>query len=96
MCVVSATMVALAHNLVSLRERGILKRIRGTPLPPSAYLAAIAGNALTNTVVQIAIVLVAGRLVFGVQLAADWGALARVPRRSAWSASRRSASRSRT
>ncbi len=76
LCVVSATMVALAHNLVSLRERGILKRIRGTPLPPSAYLAALAGNALTNAVVQIAIVLVAGRLVFGVQWPADWGALA--------------------
>src|SRR5687768_18201042 len=64
MSVMAATFVALAYNLVFLRERGILKRLRGTPLPSSAYLAGIAANAVMNTVLQIAVVIVAGRAFF--------------------------------
>lgn len=72
MSVMTTTFNALAHNVVSLRERGILKRMRGTPLPPSAYLAALAGHALTNTVVQVLLVTVAGRFVFGLDWPRDW------------------------
>ena len=75
MSVMAATFVALAYNLTFLRERGILKRLRGTPLPSSAYLAAIAANAVTNTVLQVAVVLVAGRLFFGIPWPGDWLAL---------------------
>src|SRR2546427_561169 len=32
MSVMSTTFTALAYNIVFLRERGVLKRIRGTPL----------------------------------------------------------------
>jgi hypothetical protein len=46
----STTFNALAFNITALREQGILKRVRGTPLPTSAYLAGIAGSAVTNTV----------------------------------------------
>ena len=74
--VASACFVALAYNLTWLRERGILKRLRGTPLPTSAYLAGIAANAVANTVLQVAVVIVAGRLVFGVPWPGDWLALA--------------------
>ena len=35
MSVMSATFTSLAYNLTTLRERGILKRLRGTPLPTS-------------------------------------------------------------
>jgi len=66
MSVMSTTFVALAFNLVFLREQGILKRLRGTPLPSSAYLAALALNAVTNTAIQVTIITVAGRVVFGV------------------------------
>lgn len=66
MCVLSATFTALAHNMVALREQGVLKRMRGTPLPSGAYLGGIAGHAVTNTVVQVAIVLVVGKVLFGV------------------------------
>ena len=31
--VMSATFIALAYNLTFLREHGVLKRLRGTPLP---------------------------------------------------------------
>jgi ABC-2 type transport system permease protein len=75
MSVMAATFVALAYNLVFLRERGILKRLRGTPLPSSAYLAGIAANAVMNTVLQVAVVIVAGRMFFGIPWPGDWFAV---------------------
>jgi ABC-2 type transport system permease protein len=68
MSVMSTTFTALAFNLTFLREQGILKRMRGTPLPSSAYLAGIAGSAVTNTAFQMVIITVAGRALFGL----DW------------------------
>jgi ABC-2 type transport system permease protein len=76
MSVMSATFTSLAYNLTTLRERGILKRLRGTPLPTSAYLAGLAGNAVANAALQLAIVIVAGHLVLGVSWPGDWFALA--------------------
>ena len=64
MSVMSTTFTALAYNLTFLREQGVLKRIRGTPLPSGVYLGGLALNAVTNTAIQIAIVVVAGRLFF--------------------------------
>ena len=66
MAVLTTTFSALAHNLTYLRESGVLKRIRGTPLPPGAYLGGVAANAVTNTMVQVVIILVAGKVFFGV------------------------------
>ena len=68
MSVMSTTFSALAMNLTYLRESGVLKRIHGTPLPTTAYLAGIGGNAVTNTAIQIAIVTTVGATVFGL----DW------------------------
>jgi ABC-2 type transport system permease protein len=65
MSVVSTTFVALAMNVVALREQGILKRLRGTPLPSGAYVCAVAMHAITNTVLQVTLVTLAGRLFFG-------------------------------
>ena len=76
MSVMTTTFNALAHNVVSLRERGILKRMRGTPMPPSAYLTALAGHSLTNAVGQVLLVTVVGRLVFGLGWPQDWLSLA--------------------
>jgi ABC-2 type transport system permease protein len=74
--VMSATFIALAYNLTFLRESGVLKRLRGTPLPSHAYLAGVAASAVTNVVLQLAIVICAGHLVFGVSWPGDWPALA--------------------
>ncbi len=76
MSVVSTTFVALAHNLVFLREQGVLKRLRGTPMPGGAYLGALAAHAVTNAAIQLAIVVVAGRAFFGVGWPGDWLQLA--------------------
>jgi ABC-2 type transport system permease protein len=70
--VMSTTFTALAYNIVFLRERGVLKRIHGTPLPTGSYFGGVAGNAVTNTALQIAIVVLAGRLFFGIGWPKDW------------------------
>jgi ABC-2 type transport system permease protein len=44
----------------------VLKRMRGTPLPAGTYLGGLAAHCVVNTVVQVAIVLIAGRLIFDV------------------------------
>ena len=75
MSVMSATFTSLAYNLTTLRERGILKRLRGTPLPTSSYVAGVAANATANAVLQVAIVLIVGNLVFGVSWPGDWVSL---------------------
>src|SRR4051794_28218680 len=66
MSVMSTTFTALAFNMTFLREQGVLKRIRGTPLPSGAYLAGLAASAVTNTVLQVAIITVAGKAFFGI------------------------------
>jgi ABC-2 type transport system permease protein len=64
--VMATTFTALAYNIVYLRERGVLKRIRGAPLPTGSYFAGVAANAVTNTALQIAIIVLAGRVLFGI------------------------------
>ncbi len=64
MSVMSTTFSALAMNITFLRETGVLKRMRSTPLPSRTYLAGVALNAVTNTAIQIAIIVLAGRLLF--------------------------------
>ncbi|MGH2855517.1 MAG: ABC transporter permease [Solirubrobacteraceae bacterium] len=75
MSVMSTTFTALAYNIVFLRERGVLKRIRGTPLPTGSYFGGVAANAVTNTALQIAIVVLAGRLFFGIGWPRHWDEL---------------------
>jgi len=75
MSVMSTTFTALAYNVVFLRERGVLKRIRGTPLPSISYFGGVAANAVTNTALQIAIIVLAGRVFFGIGWPSHWGEL---------------------
>jgi ABC-2 type transport system permease protein len=75
MAVMSTTFTALAYNMTFLREQGVLKRIRGTPMPGISYLLGIAFNAVTNAALQIAIITVAGRVFFGTGWPRDWAEL---------------------
>src|SRR6266704_1846073 len=75
MSVMSTTFTALAYNVVFLRERGVLKRIRGTPLPAGSYFGGVAANAVTNTALQITIIVIAGKLFFGLDWPRDWAEL---------------------
>jgi ABC-2 type transport system permease protein len=72
MAIMSTTFSALAMNMTFLREQGVLKRMRGTPLPSGAYLTGIAANAVTNAAIQIALVVLAGRVFFGIGWPKDW------------------------
>ena len=75
MAVMSTTFSALAMTLTHLRESGVLKRVHGTPLPTSAYLAGIAGSAVANTAIQVGLITLAGSLAFGLDWPHDWAAL---------------------
>jgi ABC-2 type transport system permease protein len=64
MSVMTTTFTALAMNMTFLRETGVLKRMRGTPLPGTTYLGGLALNAVTNTAIQVVIITLAGRVLF--------------------------------
>jgi ABC-2 type transport system permease protein len=66
MCVMSATFTALSYNITALRDMGVLKRLRGTPLPTQSWLGGVMANAVTNAAIQIAIVIVAGHVLWSV------------------------------
>jgi ABC-2 type transport system permease protein len=68
MSVMATTFNALSFNLTFLREEGILKRMRGTPMPAASYLGGLIGSAVLNACVQVALVVTIGNLVYGV----DW------------------------
>src|SRR5215211_9294915 len=66
MGVLATTFTALAYNLTMLRDEGVLKRIRGTPMPAGAYLGGLIGSATLNAVLQVAIVVAIGNVFYGV------------------------------
>ncbi len=68
LALLSASTVNLAISLTTLRERGVLKRVRGTPLPPRVFMAARILTASAVAVMLVVVVTVLGRLVYGVEL----------------------------
>ena len=74
LAVVSATTVNLAMSLTILREGGILKRLRGTPLPSWVFIAGRIGNAIVTALLMFVLVTVLGRILFGVPV--PWSRLA--------------------
>jgi ABC-2 type transport system permease protein len=54
----------LAIQLVLRREKGILKRLRATPLPPSTYVAALLSSTLIVFALQTVALLVLGRILY--------------------------------
>ena len=59
-----------------LREQGILKRMRGTLVPPGAFFGGVVGNAVVNALVQIALLIGVGHLLFEGDLPRNWLTLA--------------------
>jgi ABC-2 type transport system permease protein len=72
MSIMATTFSSLVMNLTFLREQGVLKRMKGTPLPEGSYLLGVFGNAVANAVIQLALVIVAGDLIFGTGWPKDW------------------------
>jgi ABC-2 type transport system permease protein len=76
MSIMATTFNSLAMQLVFLREQGVLKRMRGTPLPENAYLGGIFASAILNAAIQIGLVVLAGKLFFHIGWPASWAQLA--------------------
>jgi ABC-2 type transport system permease protein len=62
----------LAIILVVRREMGLLKRLRGTPLPPPTYVAAVLLSILITFTLQAVALLVLGKLLFDASPPANW------------------------
>jgi ABC-2 type transport system permease protein len=72
MSVMATTFTALAFNLTFLREQGILKRVRGTPLPAVSYFGGLLGSAVLNAFVQMGLVVLLGHVLYGVDWPQNW------------------------
>lgn len=59
---------ALAIHLADLRDRGWLKRLRGTPVPAWAVLAGLVGASLVIAAVTVAVLLTVGVVFYDVQM----------------------------
>ena len=68
--VVTTTFSNLAISLSSAREQGLLKRIKGTPLPWWAFFGGRAGSAICVTAAMTASTLVLANRLFGVPVPA--------------------------
>lgn len=75
MSVMATTFNALAFNLTFRRQEGILKRLRGTPMPVASYFAGMLGSSVANAFIQMALVVVIGHVAYGVDWPHDWPAL---------------------
>ncbi len=68
LAVVSASFVGLAIGLTVVREDGVLKRVRGTPVAAWIVFAGRIGTAVVSAVVVTAILCTIGAVAFGVRI----------------------------
>jgi ABC-2 type transport system permease protein len=66
--VITASYTNLAMSVTYQRDSGILKRVRGTPLPGSTYLAGRVLHAMAIAILLVVITSVFGVVVFGTSL----------------------------
>lgn len=62
---------SLAISIALERDDGTLKRLRGTPMPPTAYFLGKIGLVLVTSIAQLTILLLAAVLVFEISLPTD-------------------------
>jgi ABC-2 type transport system permease protein len=63
--VISACYTSLSITLTNQREQGILKRFRGTPLPPWAYMLATVASCVIRALLLVVLTLGAGVAFYG-------------------------------
>ena len=66
--VASTAFAGLGISLVIRRESGVLKRLRGTPLPPRTYLVALLASTLVVFALQTVAIVLLGRFLYDVRL----------------------------
>jgi ABC-2 type transport system permease protein len=71
LAMVTATFFNLTVSLTRMRESGVLKRVRSTPLPPWCFLAGRVGTSLVVTALLVVLLVGIGRAAYGVALPTD-------------------------
>ncbi|MEO8292667.1 MAG: ABC transporter permease [Actinomycetota bacterium] len=66
--VISATYTNIAITTTFQRDQGVLKRLRGTPLPPWSYLFARVVHSMLVGMILVVITLAFGKLAYGADL----------------------------
>jgi ABC-2 type transport system permease protein len=66
--VITACYTNIAMTVSFLRDQGVLKRVRGTPLPPAAYLLGRIVHAVAVMLLLVVIVCGFGRVAYGIDL----------------------------
>ncbi len=68
LAIVSATLVNLAITMTARRERGVLKRLRATPIPPRTFIVSQGVAGFVISVLMTVLIYVIGRILYGVEL----------------------------
>lgn len=66
--IVSASFVNIAMTITYQREMGVLKRLRGTPLPTSVFVGARTASAVVNSLLIAFVILIAGHIAYGIDI----------------------------
>lgn len=72
MSIMNAGMIGLATNFVSFRERGILRRIKVTPLPLWQFILTRIIASLAITLIASAVLIIMAMLVWGLDVRGNW------------------------
>ena len=67
----SATYTNIGIRVTIARDDGILKRMRGTPLPPRIYMAGVVGSAVWIALLGVLLMLAAGFLFYDLEFYAE-------------------------
>lgn len=68
LAIISATTVNLAMTMTTRRERGVLKRVRSTPVPPWTFVLSQALAGAVISAVMTVLIIFVGRVLYGVSL----------------------------
>ena len=71
LAIVGATTVNLAITMTTRRERGILKRLRGTPMPSWIFTGSQAIGGIVLSLMMTVLIVLIGRILFDVEIRLD-------------------------
>ncbi len=69
---ISSCYTSLAMNIVTRRSNGVLKRIRGTPLPTWVYFGGLVGSSLITSLLLSGLTIAFGEVFYSVGLPGHW------------------------
>lgn len=73
--IMNASLAAIGMGLTNWRDKGILKRLRATPLTPAALLGGLVANQVLTGVVSVALMLLLAVSAFGARVHLNLGPL---------------------